>query len=147
MTDDEFLKAFEECRIPQELWTHEAHVRMAWLYLRKRPLHEVVPIVREGITRYAACRGKTGAYHETITLGYLALIDGRIVRGAEQGTFAEFIAGNPALADRSLTALLGHYTREVLFSDEAREAFVEPDLVPLPGRPAPRIVDFEGAVG
>ena len=34
MTDDEFLAAFEAAAIPRKDWTHEAHVRMAWLYLR-----------------------------------------------------------------------------------------------------------------
>jgi hypothetical protein len=135
MTDDEFLTAFEECRIPPELWTHEAHIRMAWLYLRRRPLDEVIPIVRRGITRYAESRGKTGAYHETITVGYLVLIDGRIGRGGAGGTFAEFRERHPDLLDRGLSALLEHYSREVLDSTEARATFVEPDRAPLPRRP------------
>ena len=31
MTDDEFLVAFEAAAIARKDWTHEAHVRMAWL--------------------------------------------------------------------------------------------------------------------
>ena len=35
MTDDEFLDAFESCKLARQDWTHEAHVRMAWLYLTR----------------------------------------------------------------------------------------------------------------
>jgi hypothetical protein len=52
-----------------------------------------------------------------------------------QGSFADFREANPDLLDRTLSSLLVHYSREVLFSDEARRAFVEPDLVPLPVPP------------
>jgi hypothetical protein len=44
--------------------------------------------------------------------------------------FAEFIARNPVLLDSKV--MLSHYSAEVLFSDEARAGFVEPDLAPIP---------------
>jgi hypothetical protein len=132
MTDDEFLAAFEECRLPKHLWTHQAHVRMAWLYLREKPLEEVIPTVRRGIQRYNASLGNREGYHETITVAYLVLIDSRLARGAGEGSFADFREVNADLLDRTLSTILVHYSREVLFSIEARQAFVEPDLVPLP---------------
>lgn len=39
MTDDEFIAAFEDRAIAREDWTHEAHVRMGWIYAR-RACHE-----------------------------------------------------------------------------------------------------------
>ena len=33
--DDDFLAAFEATTISEECWNHQAHVRMAWLYLRR----------------------------------------------------------------------------------------------------------------
>jgi hypothetical protein len=147
MTDEEFLEAFEECRIPKELWTHQAHVRMAWLYLSRWPLEEVIPIVREGINRYNRSLGNTEGYHETITLAFLTLIDQQVDREGEGATFAAFSERNPILFDRTLPALLEYYSRDVLYSAEARERFVEPDRAPLPGGKASREVDFEGTVG
>jgi hypothetical protein len=43
---------------------------------------------------------------------------------------ADFIAGNPELLDSKL--MLTHYSASVLFSSDARAAFVEPDLDPIP---------------
>jgi hypothetical protein len=132
MTDDVFLGAFEECQLPKALWTHEAHVRMAWLYLQQRPLIEVIPVVRGAIQRYNNSFGNPEGYHETITVAYLRLIDHRIGDRARERSFAEFRENHPDLLDRTLSALLRHYSREVLFSKEAFRTFVEPDLSPLP---------------
>ncbi len=131
MTDDDFLRDFEACRIPKALWTHEAHVRMAWLYLGRQPLQEVIPLVRRRIQRYNYSLGNKTGYHETVTVAYLTLIDDRLDRSATNPSFAEFSASHPDLLDRSLSALLKHYSRDRLFSPEAIERFVEPDLVPL----------------
>lgn len=133
MTDDEFLDAFERCRLPREAWTHSAHVRMAWLYLRREPLDRAIHAVRERIGRLnLALGGPPDAYHETITVSYLRLIGDRMAREAEVATFAEFSERNPDLLDRTLSALLVHYRKETLLGPGARAAFVEPDLRPLP---------------
>jgi hypothetical protein len=44
--------------------------------------------------------------------------------------FDAFVAAHPQLLRRDL--LLGHYSRERLFSPTARARFVEPDLLALP---------------
>lgn len=132
MTDADFLSAFERCVLPADEWTHRAHVRMAWLYLRRGTLDQVLPIVREGIKRYNATLDKSLAYHETITQGYVVLIDDRMQRDGGEASFDAFCARNPDLLDGRLTALLAHYRKETLFSPAARETFISPDLAPLP---------------
>lgn len=132
MTDAEFLKAFESCALPESRWTHEAHVRMAWLYLREKPLAEAIPIVREGIKRYNASLKKNLAYHETITQAFLSLIDHRMSRGVGHTSFSDFREENPDLLDRNMPVLLMHYRKETLFSQAAREAFLNPDIAALP---------------
>jgi len=147
MTDDKFLSAFESCRLARKDWTHEAHVRMAWLYLtRAAGDGAVFARVRSGIQRLNAaftrrqqilCRAlpakpkemptATG-YHETITAAFVLLIASR-VRPDED--FAGFRDRNPDLFDNTLSALLKHYSREVLFSAPAKAEFIEPDLAPL----------------
>lgn len=130
MTDEEFLAAFEACTLPPEAWTHRAHVRMAWLYLRRFPLAEARELTGRGIRRFNATRlAKPLAYHETITQAYLTLISARL-DPAE--AFETFCARSGDLLDSQLGVLLRHYRRETLFSDAARDAFVPPDLMAFP---------------
>ena len=132
MTDEDFLQSFESCSLPEEQWTHSAHIRMAYLYLRRSPLSDAIAMVRKGIQRYNASLRKNLAYHETITQAFIVLIQHRIQMGSKQGTFEEFMAENPELFDRKMMVLLTHYRKETLYSPAARETFVSPDLVPFP---------------
>jgi hypothetical protein len=132
MTDTEFLEAFEGCSLPEDQWTHQSHVRMAFLYLQQMPLSVAIPVVRDGIKRYNASLKKTLAYHETITQAFLHLINHRMQRNARRQPFVEFCSENPDLFDRNMRALLMHYRKETLFSQEAREAFLKPDLAEFP---------------
>jgi hypothetical protein len=129
MTDDEFLAAFEACAFTRPEWTHEAHVRMAWLYLTRLPVDEALDRVRAGIQKLNGTIGSPDGYHETITVAFVRVIASRLRIG---DTFAAFRDRNPDLFDRTLTALLRHYTKDRLWSPEARRAFIEPDVEPLP---------------
>jgi hypothetical protein len=148
-TDDEFLTAFEECKLSRADWTHEAHVRMAWLYLTRIPSDaDVFDRVRAGIKklnavfehrRQVACvvlqpkqpdpRGLDGC-HETITVAFVTVIAARMKPDED---FVAFCNRNPDLFDRTFPALLKHYTPDRLFSHNAKIEFLEPDLEPLPG--------------
>lgn len=131
MTDTEFLVAFEATTLPREAWTHEAHVRMAYLYLREMGLDRALPVVCEGIRHYNASQGNHTGYHDTITVAFLHLIANCL--SAEDGlvTWDVFRDAHPDLMQRRV--LLYYYSGPLLFSEEARAGFVKPDLAPLPG--------------
>jgi len=131
-TDEEFLRAFLECTLPEPEWTHRAHLRMAWLLLDTGSYAEVLPRVRAGIQRYNASLEKDIAYHETITQVFLRLIAHRIETGGRGESFGAFCESNPDLVERGLGALLRYYRVETLLSDAARAEFVEPDRERLP---------------
>ncbi|MFT3879790.1 MAG: hypothetical protein QM703_09040 [Gemmatales bacterium] len=133
MTDEDFLKSFLHCKLPASEWTHEAHIRLAWLMLSSSTYTSALDRIRQGISTYNdTVLKKALAYHETITVVFTRLI----AVGREQlpthHVFADFKLAHPLLFDRTLTALLQHYRRETLFSSEARARFIAPDLLPLP---------------
>ena len=133
MSDDEFLAAFEACTLARELWTHEAHVRMAWLCLTRQPYEEAAARICDGIRRFNASLGNHKGYHETVTRGYVALISHRIrSRSARAATFEVFRSENADLLDRKNPPLLRRYRSETLESRRARATFVAPDLEPFP---------------
>ncbi len=132
--DADFLAAFESCTIPRELWTHRAHLRMAYCMLRLHPYDEALRRVRAGIQKLNAVHGTAElidrGYHETVTVAWLRLIASTIrQRGAMDNSDA-FFAEQPHLATKTLLRLF--YTRGHLITWEAKKDFVEPDLLPLP---------------
>jgi len=124
MTDQEFLNALERCELPAEAFTHAAHVRAGYLYLRAVGFDAALGRTRAAIRRYAAHLGKADKYHETITVAYLALIQQRLCEGGDAGEWTGFRERNQDLFERDL--LLRHYRRSELESELARRIFILP---------------------
>lgn len=127
----EFLQAFEDCSLPADRWTHAAHIAGGTVYLRRYGTHALAHI-RTNIQRFNAAKGgPPTAYHETITIFWLAILD-----EATQGTaFANDLAAVRFTVDRfgdDRKLHTDYYSYDVVKSDEARLRWVAPDIRPLP---------------
>ena len=113
--------AFEDTSHPD--LSHEEHVQLAFHYLSKAPLHEVVPDFRQKLMRYAESKCAPGTYHETVTWAFLIVINERMQLNPGAGWEA-FAEANADLL--SSQALAPYYTKEELDSEVARNTFVLP---------------------
>jgi hypothetical protein len=129
MTDDEFIAAFEECRLGNDAFHHADHVRMAYLYLGRYPAVEALQRFCTGLRNFAASKGKPELYHETITWAFLFLIRERMIRAANTQTWTEFAASNEDLLNWKDNVLKKYYREETLSSALARSVFVFPDKI------------------
>ncbi len=123
---ESFIRTFEEGSLSKSEWTHSRHLIMALWCLRRHNRDEATRLIRDGIKRCNERQGNLSGYHETITLAWVALIE-------------QFLASRPL--DLPVTELAGElleqcgdkdyllrfYTRERLFSAEARHRWVPPD--------------------
>ena len=131
---DRLAQAFVDCTLPKEEWTHAAHLRVGLWHRLHMPAEEALDALRERISRYNLSTGgvntDTDGYHETITRLYVVLID-RWVASADPRRDVDELADEmvAALGDRELP--YRHYTRDRLFSMDARRGWVPPDLLPL----------------
>ena len=126
MTDEQFARAFERGEIAPAELDHRAHVRVAWVYLREGPSVEAATSrMREGITRVAAAANASQKYHETITVLWMQLLADAAARVPQPCELTELFERCPELADKDLP--LKYYSRERLFSEEARASWVPPE--------------------
>ena len=128
------IETFEACTLPRADWTHAAHLTVAFWYLVCYPLPEATGRIRAGILRYNESQGvkqtQNGGYHETITLFWTHVVRHYLMTATLD---AHLVALLNDLIGRSGTRLpLEYYSRELLFSWEARLQWTEPDLKPLP---------------
>jgi hypothetical protein len=116
-------------------WTHGAHFAAALWLMRYRPELETAPAMAGMIRAYNAVSGvensDSGGYHETITLASLRAAKG--VLDCNPG-LPVFRIANAILASNlgNPNWLLEYWTRDRLMSVDARRAWLEPDLKPLP---------------
>ncbi len=131
--DEELWTAFAAGTLPAATWTHRAHLRVAWMFLRRYSLDEAHVLLRVGIIRLNAAHGlvETPArgYHDTLTRLWLSLV-AAAMRTTDAPTSDAFVDACAGALGKD--AALRHYSRERLTSVRARAIFVEPDVQPLP---------------
>jgi hypothetical protein len=132
----ELIRRFESGELPRPQWTHRAHLTVAGWYLLCHPEPLAVRRIREGIRHYNRAQGiiatPTTGYHETLTLFWARMVRDYLFAADSDSSLVALINGViEQYADKHLP--LEYYSRERLFSPEARRDWVEPDLKPLPG--------------
>jgi hypothetical protein len=127
-----FIQAFQDKSLPKSAWTHEAHFVTALWHIREYGFDDAVERMRTGIKSYnEAVGGKntdTDGYHETITLLYLDALADFLSRNSD-ATATELFERllDDDIIDRAYP--LQFYSKQVLFSREARRTWVAPDLL------------------
>ena len=124
MTEDEFFKQFENGTLNADLFDHSAHVKMAWIYLKKYDLPEALRYFSDALKNFAIVNNAQGLYHETITFAYLLLINERMKMSETLEPWEEFVENFPELFDWKDNILKKHYREETLKSLAAKKYFV-----------------------
>jgi hypothetical protein len=130
--DREFARAFEARAVAPERFDHAAHVRLAYIYLCESPVEAAAERMKSALLGFLAHLGLGATkYHETITRAWVMAVAHFMARSEAPGdSAAAFMQANPELLDSRI--MLTHYSAEVLFSPEARQVFVEPDIQAIP---------------
>jgi hypothetical protein len=119
MTDEAFVRAFERGEIAPADFHHASHLRLALAYLETSgSIDEATERMAAGLQRFATRAGHPEKYHHTLTLFWMRMV--------------------ARLLDNDLP--LAYYSRERLWNDTARVAWLDPDLQCIDG-PTPGSAD------
>ena len=122
--------------LPREEWTHEAHLGATTYLLTGRPdvdLDTELPgIIRRYNESVGGVNSDTEGYHETITRSFLHGVRLFLVKADRDAALHELVNALLRSPMGSRDWPLRFYSRERLFSVEARRNFVAPDIAALP---------------
>ena len=131
--DDRFRNAFESQQIEPAAFDHAAHVRLAYVYLCENSVDGAVAKMKGSLLAFLTHLGADlSKYHETITRAWVMAVDHFMNQSSDCASCADLVRINPQLLDSKI--MLTHYSADVLFSAEARRAFVEPNVQSIPPR-------------
>lgn len=133
--DDSAIRRIGEAMLARTLakaeWTHEAHLAAtAWLILERPdivPERDLPGLIRRYNESVGGVNSDSEGYHETITQVSIRAVRAALVRSAGRGLCAQVNALLLAEEGRRDWPLR-FYSRERLFSKEARCRWVAPDL-------------------
>jgi hypothetical protein len=129
MTDayiESFVKAFEDASLSRSEWTHSRHLVMALWYLRRHNRDEATRLIRDGIHRHNESQANYTGFHETITLAWVAVIE-RFLAVKDLNEPVSVLVEELLEHCGDKNYLLRFYSRQRLFSDDARACWVPPD--------------------
>lgn len=116
-------------------WTHQAHIAAAVYLIALRPdiepELEMPKLIRELNIAHGTANTPSSGYHHTITIAFLSAL--RAFMLERQGLPPHEIV-NRAMESpfRTLDWLLDYWSKNLLFSSQARRQWVEPDQISWP---------------
>ena len=115
----EEVRRFENRKYALKEFSHREHLRVAWTYLQLFGYDAALEKMRAGLLKFTAHHGASG-FNETITVFWMKMLATHHGEDPEQ-----------FLPRASKELLYRHYTRERALSVQAKQQWLEPDLLPL----------------
>jgi hypothetical protein len=129
--DQHFRREFEACRFPPAEFSHRAHIRLAYVYLAEYDTDTAHQLMQRALLNFLQYHSlDVSKYHETITRAWIMAVRHFMEISPSSESSKTFVENNSKILDSRI--MMTHYSAEVLFSDEARAKFVEPNLSPIP---------------
>jgi hypothetical protein len=130
-SDVEFERQFASGQLSPQAFDHRAHLRLAYIHLTNHGHEGAAATFREALLGFLGHHEiDPSKFHETLTLAWLAAVWHFMQRLGSSSGSDDFLQKCAVLHDPKI--MMTHYSRDVLFSEEARRQFVVPDLSPIP---------------
>lgn len=130
LTDSEFEQQFASASLDPAVFSHEAHLRLAWLHLDRYGLEKAIEHITEQLKNFTAAVGAVDKYNETVTIAAIHAVNHFKMRSGCR-EFASFIAENGRLKTNFRDLMNSHYRTDIFRSVSAKASFLEPELLPF----------------
>ena len=130
LSDTEFKKQFISCELSPVDFTHEAHLRLAWINLDQFQIEKAEQEIQNQIEKFVAFVGAKDKYNKTVTIAAMKTVHHFMLK-SKTDNFKDFIIENPRLKDNFKALLDHHYSFDIFDLAEAKSEYLKPDLLPF----------------
>lgn len=130
LSDTEFVEEFDKCTLAPEIFNHEAHLRLAWIQIKKLGLRSATKTICDQLLAFVDHVGAPDKYNETLTIAAVKIVN-HFMQKSNTDTFKEFIIKNPRLKSEFKQLVAAHYSIDIFNDDKAKAEYLEPDLEPF----------------
>ncbi len=130
LSDQEFIAQFANCSLPPSLFTHEAHLRLAWVLISTYGLEAACPLSCQHIKNFDIVHGDGSKFNTTVTIAATKVVY-HFIQKSQSSTFQDFIQEFPRLKYNFRELLDCHYGFDIFSSIQAKTAYLAPDLLPF----------------
>ncbi|MEQ8627313.1 hypothetical protein [Ekhidna sp.] len=129
-TDDKYEKVFESYKLKPGLFSHEAHLRLAYIHIQKYGVEQAEHNMCNQIKGFAESLGVYDKFNKTVTIASVKAMH-HFMQNAKSDNFKDFIQEFPRLLSNFKDILGQHYGFNVFADKRAKREFIAPDLLPF----------------
>lgn len=126
--DVEFMQQFNSCELNPAIFSHEAHLRLAWLLINRDGIEKAEKIIQQQLQQFVKSVGAEDKYNKTLTIAAMKAVD-HFMKKSASDNFKDFIEEFPALKYNFKALMRTHYSFDIYNLPKAKEEYMEPDLV------------------
>ena len=130
LSDCDFEKKFIGCEINPSHFTHEAHLRLAWININKYGITLAEKNIQNQLQKFVQFVGAKDKYNITLTLAAIRAVHHFMLK-SDSDNFKDFISEFPRLKYDFKELMACHYGFDIYNSEKAKTEFLEPDLIPF----------------
>ncbi len=129
-TDEEFEHYFKTYQLKPGMFSHEAHLRLAYIHVQKYGVAQAEINMCKQIKGYAESLGVFDKFNKTVTIASVKAMD-HFMQKTTANTFQGLMEEFPRLLTNFKDILGQHYGFNVFADKRAKQEYVEPDLLPF----------------
>lgn len=130
LSEEVFEQKFETCRFRPLWFTHEAHLRLAYLYISKYKKEVAFQKYQQQLYDFAIKFGAQKKFNNTVTFAAIQVIN-KYMNASKADNFIDFLKEFPELKTNFKEVLAVHYSSDIYTSPKAKQAILAPDLIPF----------------
>ena len=130
LSDAAFEEQFRDGHLDPVLFNHEAHLRLAWIHIKKYGEEQAVGNICTQLIAFTKRIGAKDIFNKTLTVAAVKIVSHFYHKSAVDN-FHGFITEFPRLKNNFRELLSSHYKIDIFTSKRAKHEYLEPDLMPF----------------
>lgn len=128
LSDQVFEQQFANCSLDPAIFSHEAHIRLAWIHIRKYGVEQAVENICAQLLAFVDHVGARHKYNKTLTVAAIRAVY-HFMGKTDADNFSDFILACPRLKFNFKELIAAHYGFDIYRSEKAKQEYLEPDLL------------------
>ncbi|WP_350289185.1 hypothetical protein [uncultured Croceitalea sp.] len=130
LSDQKFIHKFKAATLPPSLFNHEAHLRLAWLNIKRFGIKDGIVETCQLINAYVIALDAENKFNKTLTVAATKAVYHFMLK-SELDSFEDFIDTFKRLKFNFKELMAAHYSFDIYNSEFAKKNYLAPDLLPF----------------
>lgn len=123
LSDTDFETQFANATLDPAIFSHEAHLRLAWIHLNRYGLRQTEENICAQLINFVNTIGATDKFNKTLTIAAIKAVH-HFMQKSSSDNFADFIAEFPRLKSNFKELLGYHYGFDIFQLERAKKEYL-----------------------